>query len=44
MIDVAFTDHLANEHELIADTGADDAAAMEPILKGWLSVLKSLAG
>jgi DNA-binding MarR family transcriptional regulator len=44
VIDAAFTDHLANEHRLIAELGPDDAAALEPILKRWLSVLEGPAG
>lgn len=39
LIDRAFTAHLENEHRLIAELGADDAAAIEPILTRWLRTL-----
>ncbi|WP_111718649.1 MarR family winged helix-turn-helix transcriptional regulator [Homoserinimonas sp. OAct 916] len=39
VIDGAFTDHIANEHRLLADLGKADAAALEPILQRWLRVL-----
>ena len=39
LIDQAFTAHIENEHRLIAELGADDAAAIEPILTRWLRAL-----
>ena len=39
LIDRAFSAHLANEHRLIAELGARDAAAIEPILTRWLATL-----
>lgn len=39
VIDRAFTAHMANEHRLIDDLGAPDAAMLEPILTRWLAVL-----
>jgi DNA-binding MarR family transcriptional regulator len=39
LIDEAFTAHLANERALLAELGADDAAAIEPILTRWLAIL-----
>lgn len=39
LIDDAFTAHMANEHRLLADLGDEDASALEPILRRWLSLL-----
>lgn len=39
VIDEAFTAHLANEHRLLRDLGAEDAAALEPLLRRWLALL-----
>ncbi|MGB4777732.1 MarR family winged helix-turn-helix transcriptional regulator [Microbacterium sp.] len=39
VIDDAFTAHLANEHRLLGELGAEDAAALEPILRRWLALL-----
>jgi len=39
-IDRAFTAHIANEHGLLAELGAADVAALEPILARWLAVLE----
>ncbi|WP_307219858.1 MarR family winged helix-turn-helix transcriptional regulator [Microbacterium sp. SORGH_AS_0888] len=39
LIDEAFTAHLANERRLLDDLGAEDAAALEPILRRWLGLL-----
>jgi len=35
-IDAAVTDHLANEHRLVAQLAPADRAALEPILTRWL--------
>lgn len=35
-IDAAFTDHMANEHRLVAALSPADRAALEPILTRWL--------
>jgi len=40
LIDEAFTAHMANEHRLLAELGADDTAAIEPILRRWLALLE----
>lgn len=40
LIDEAFTAHLANEHRLLAELGAEDTAAIEPILTRWLALLE----
>lgn len=39
LIDRAFTAHLANEHRLLDELGSADAAALEPILARWLTLL-----
>lgn len=39
LIDEAATAHFANEKRLIDELGADDAAAVEPILRRWLELL-----
>ncbi|BDV31279.1 MarR family winged helix-turn-helix transcriptional regulator [Microbacterium terricola] len=39
LIDEAFTAHLDNEHRLLAELGAADTAALEPILTRWLALL-----
>ncbi|MET0862373.1 MAG: MarR family transcriptional regulator [Microbacterium sp.] len=39
LIDRAFAAHIENEHRLLAELGAADTAALEPILTRWLSVL-----
>lgn len=39
LIDRAFTAHMENEHRLIAELGAPDAAALEPVLTRWLGIL-----
>ncbi|WP_143733672.1 MarR family transcriptional regulator [Microbacterium sp. RU33B] len=39
VIDEAFAAHMANEHRLISELGATDAAALEPILSRWLDIL-----
>ncbi|WP_439591999.1 MarR family winged helix-turn-helix transcriptional regulator [Microbacterium sp.] len=40
LIDRAFAAHLANEHRLLAELGADDTAEIEPILARWLAALE----
>ncbi|MGQ7297120.1 MarR family winged helix-turn-helix transcriptional regulator [Quadrisphaera sp. KR29] len=37
LIDRAWTDHMANEHRLLAQLDPRDAAELERILRGWLS-------
>jgi len=44
LIDDAFTAHMANEHRLLEELGADDTAAIEPILRRWLAVLAEHEG
>ncbi|MDN3496212.1 MarR family transcriptional regulator [Planococcus sp. APC 4015] len=39
LIDRAFTAHIANEHRLLAEIGAQDARDLEAILTRWLGVL-----
>ena len=39
LIDRAFTAHLANEHRLMTQLGAQDAATIEPVLTRWLALL-----
>ena len=39
LIDRAFTAHIANEHRLLDELGASDAAALEAILTRWLGIL-----
>ncbi|GAA5032733.1 MarR family winged helix-turn-helix transcriptional regulator [Microbacterium fluvii] len=39
LIDRAFEAHLANEQRLLDDLGTADAAAIEPILARWLTLL-----
>lgn len=36
VIDAAFTEHMANEHRLLADMPAADRAELERILRAWL--------
>ena len=40
LIDDAFATHLRNERRLLDELGADDAAAIEPILRRWLGILE----
>lgn len=40
LIDEAFTAHMANEHRLLDRLGAEDTAALEPILRRWLALLE----
>ena len=37
LIDAAYTDHMANEHRLLASLSAHDRAALERILRNWLA-------
>ncbi|TNM68342.1 MarR family transcriptional regulator [Streptomyces sp. NP160] len=37
VIDAAFSDHVANEHRLVGQLAAGDAAALERILREWLA-------
>ncbi|GAA5202993.1 MarR family winged helix-turn-helix transcriptional regulator [Microbacterium jejuense] len=39
LIDRAIAAHLANEHRILGELGAADAAALEPVLTRWLRVL-----
>ncbi|MBD3942741.1 hypothetical protein IF188_13655 [Microbacterium sp. NEAU-LLC] len=39
LIDGAIAAHLANERSILEELGADDSAALEPILTRWLRVL-----
>ncbi len=39
LIDRAFTAHLANEHALLDELGADDADTLERVLTRWLAIL-----
>jgi len=39
LIDRAIAAHLDNEHRILDDLGATDAAALEPILTRWLAIL-----
>ncbi|WP_291048282.1 MarR family transcriptional regulator [Herbiconiux sp.] len=39
VIDAAFEEHMANEHRLAALLGAEDRAALEPVLRRWLRAL-----
>ena len=39
LIDEAFPAHVANEQRLLAELGAEDTAAIEPILTRWLALL-----
>lgn len=39
LIDRAFTAHLANEHRLVDELGATDAASLESVLTRWLRIL-----
>lgn len=41
LIDRAFTDHMRNEHRLLGDLDADDAAQLERLLTTWLSRLEA---
>ncbi|UJP39685.1 MarR family winged helix-turn-helix transcriptional regulator [Cellulomonas palmilytica] len=41
LIDAAFTDHLANEHRLLAALDPQDVAALEGILRRWLAQLET---
>jgi DNA-binding MarR family transcriptional regulator len=36
LIDRAFTDHIANEHRLLADLTRSQAASLEAVLTAWL--------
>jgi DNA-binding MarR family transcriptional regulator len=40
LIDRAFTAHMANEHRLLDELGAEHAEALEPLLIRWLAVLE----
>ena len=40
VIDAAFTEHIANEHRLLAMVGADRAGQLEKILRVWLAALE----
>ena len=40
VIDAAFTEHIANEHRLLAMVGADRAGQLEEILRVWLAALE----
>jgi DNA-binding MarR family transcriptional regulator len=41
LIDRAFTEHMTNEHRLLAELSADERAALEKLLTGWLARLES---
>ena len=40
VIDAAFTDHLANEHRLLAELDPADVAVLEGVLTRWLALLE----
>jgi DNA-binding MarR family transcriptional regulator len=40
VIDAAFTDHLANEHRLLAQLDPADVAVLEGVLTRWLALLE----
>lgn len=39
VIDAAFSDHMANEHRLVAELDPGDAQALERILRAWIERL-----
>ncbi|MFC8191890.1 MarR family winged helix-turn-helix transcriptional regulator [Cellulomonas sp. NPDC057328] len=42
VIDAAFTDHIANQHRLLAMLDPGDAEVLEDVLKRWLARLEDL--
>ena len=40
LIDQAFSEHMQNEHRLVADLGGEDAEKLREILERWLARLE----
>lgn len=40
LIDTAFSEHIANEHRLLADLRSEDVAVLEGVLERWLAGLE----